>query len=58
MSVGAVDGEHIYLRFRQFLGALKKISSSADRCADAQTSLRIFGGVGILQLLLDVLNCD
>src|ERR1700674_1796872 len=55
MAVRAVNREDVDLRFRQLLGALEKISGSADGCAYTQTSLRILGGVGIFKFLLDVL---
>jgi hypothetical protein len=56
--VGAVDGEHVHFGFGQFLGALQKIAGGADGRAYAQASLRILGGVGIFQFLLNVFYGD
>ena len=44
--------------FGQFLRALQKISGGADGRAHAQPALRIFRGVGIFQLLLNVFDRD
>ena len=54
----AVDGEYVDLGFGEFLRALQKISGRSDGCAHAQAALGIFGGVGILQLLLNVFDRD
>ena len=56
--MGAVDGDYVNFGCRQFLGSLQEISSGADGRAYAQASLRIFGGVGILQFLLNVFYGD
>src|SRR5580700_1479914 len=58
VAVSAVDGEHVNFGFGQFLGALKKIASCANRRTDAQAPLRVFGGIWILQLLLNVFYGD
>ena len=58
MSMGAVDGEDIHFCLRQFLGAFQKISRGADRRAHTQTALKILRRIWILQLLLDVFDCD
>src|SRR5207253_7516138 len=54
----AVDRQKIYLGVCQFLRALEIIAGSANGCAYAQTSMRVFGGVWIFQFLLNVFNCD
>ena len=42
----------------QFLRALQEIPGRADGGANAQASVRVLGGVRILELLLDVLDRD
>src|SRR5437016_9351186 len=58
VSVSTVDGQHIDLGFDHLLGALQKVAGCPDCGPDAKAAMAIFGGVGILQLLLDVLNGD
>jgi len=58
MPVRAVDSEHVDFGFRHFLRAFEEISGGADGCTHAEAALRVFGGVGILQFFLDVLNRD
>ncbi len=58
MAMRGVDGQQVHLHANKFLGALKKIASSAYRCAGAQAALFIFGGVRVLDFLLNVLHRD
>ena len=53
-----IDREHVDLAAHQFLRALEKVAGGADRRARAQTALFVFGGVRILELLLNVLDRD
>ena len=53
--MGAVDGEHVDFSFGQFLGAFEEVAGGADGRAYPQASLGILGGVGIFELLLNVL---
>ena len=56
--MSAIDGEDVHFCFGQFLRSLQKIPGGADRRADTQASLRILGGVRILQFFLDVFDRD
>ena len=58
VSMSAVDGEDIYLGLGQFLGALQEISGGSNRGTYAQAALRILRSIRILQLFLDVFDCD
>ena len=50
--------KHVGARADQFCCALEKIPGCSDGSADAQPALFVFAGVGILELLLDVLDGD
>ena len=56
--MSAVDGEDIYLGLGQFLSSLQEISCCPNGSTYAQTALRIFSCIGILQFFLDVFNRD
>jgi hypothetical protein len=58
VAVRGIDGQHVHLARHQFLRALQKIAGGADRRAHAQTPLLVLGGIGIFQLLLNVLDGD
>ena len=58
VAVRRVDGQHIHARPHQFRRALQKVAGGPDGSADAQPALIVLAGVGILQLLLDVLDRD
>ncbi len=53
-----IDGEHVDTGIHQLRGALQKVSRGADRTAHAEPALFVLAGVGIFQLLLDVLDGD
>ena len=53
-----VDGQHVRARANQLSRALQKIARRANGSAHAQPALIVLAGVGILQLLLDVLDRD
>src|SRR5215467_15678061 len=55
MTVCTVDRQKVYLCFHDFLGALKKVARSSDCSSYAQSAVRIFRGVGIFKLLLNIL---
>ena len=53
-----VDGQHIHARPHQLRRPLQKIARRPDGSAHAQPALLVLAGVGIFQLLLDVLDRD
>ena len=53
-----VDGEHVGTGFHEFGGPLQIVARGADSAAHAQPALLVLAGVGILELLLDVLYGD
>ena len=42
----------------EFLGTFEEVAGGTDGCGDAETALGIFGGVGVLEFLLNVLDGD
>src|ERR1035438_8788985 len=58
MAVGGIDGDYVDLARDEFLGAFQEIARGAHRRADAQASLAVLGGVGVLQLFLNILDRD
>ncbi len=56
--MAGVDGEDVDAVADQLGGALEVVAGGADGGADAEAALLILGGVGVLQLLLDVLDGD
>ena len=58
MAVGGVDGEGVDAVFHELGGAFEEVARGSNGAGDAQAALLILAGVGILQLLLDVFDCD
>ena len=58
MSVSAVHRQQINLGLHHLLGALQEVAGGADSRGHAQAAVRILGGGGIFQPLLDVLYGD
>ncbi len=58
MAVGGVDGEGVDAVGDELGGALEEVSGGADGGGYAETALGVLGGVGVLELLLDVLDGD
>ena len=58
MAVGGVDDDDIDFRPDQFADALQIITCGADRGADTQSALVIFGGQRIFDLFGDVFDGD
>src|ERR1035441_2575034 len=56
LAVRGVDGDHIDLAPHQFLRALQKVPRGAHGRAHPQPALAVLGGVGVFQLLLNVLD--
>ena len=58
VAVGGVDGEGVDAILDELGGAFEEVAGGADGTGDAQAALLILAGVGVLQLLLDVLDGD
>ena len=58
VAVGGIDHEHVHLGFGPAPGTLQVIAGRADGGADAQAAVLVFGGVGIFELFLNVLDGD
>ena len=58
VAVRGVDGESVDAVLHEFGGAFEEVSGSTDGCAYAEAALLVLGGVGVLQLLLDVFYGD
>src|ERR1019366_5494546 len=58
VAVRRIDGQHVHLAGNQFLRAFQEIARGPDGRAHAQPSLVVLRGIGVLQLLLNVLDGD
>jgi hypothetical protein len=58
MAMRGVDSQHIGAIAYELGRALQKVSRRSDRSAHTQAALLVLAGVGIFQLLLDVLDRD
>ncbi len=58
VAVGRIDGQHVSAGADQFGSALHKVAGGADGSAHAQPALIVLAGVGVFELLLDVLDGD
>ncbi len=58
VAVSGVDHQHVHVLGDQLLRPFQEVAGGADGRAHAQPALGILGGVGILDLLLDVLDGD
>ncbi len=58
VSVRRIHHQHVHFSRHQLLGALQEVGAGPHRRAHAQSSLRIFRRVRILQLFLNILDRD
>ena len=58
VGVGGIDGDDVHFAAHQFLSAFEEVASGSDGGACPQAALVVFGGVGVLQLLLNILDRD
>ncbi len=58
VAVGRVDGEGVDAHVDEAGGALEEVAGGPDGSGDAETALLVFGGVGVFEFFLDVLDGD
>ncbi len=58
VAVGGVDGEGVDAHVDEGGGALEEVAGGADGSGYAEAALLVLGGVGVLELLLDVFDGD
>ena len=58
MSMGGIQHDYVYLRLYQGVHTLQHIAGDTYACAAEQSSLRVLGGIRILDLLFNILDGD
>src|SRR5262245_40918924 len=58
MTVGGIHRQHVHFGFDKYLGSLQVVACYTDGSSNQKPAMTVFGGIRILNLLLNIFDGD